>query len=61
MFLQKLYFLICHPGENQAVYHSTYSQAVTQEMLNNFADIANVEIVVIDENTEIRTFKQRLN
>ncbi|MFU2082932.1 L-arabinose isomerase [Gallibacterium anatis] len=44
-----------------AAHHSTYSQAVTQEMLNNFADIANVEMVVIDENTEIRTFKQRLS
>ncbi|OBX07453.1 arabinose isomerase [Gallibacterium salpingitidis] len=43
-----------------AAHHSTYSQAVTQEMLDNFADIANVEMVVIDEDTKIREFKRLL-
>lgn len=43
-----------------AAHHSTYSQAVTQEMLDDFAEMANVEMVTIDEDTKIKEFKKEL-
>ena len=42
-------------------HHTVFSQAVTTEMLEDFADIAGVELVVIDGDTKIRPFKQELN
>ncbi|MDR3495469.1 MAG: L-arabinose isomerase [Ancalomicrobiaceae bacterium] len=41
-------------------HHSSYSQQVTTEMLEDFATIAGIEIAVIDADTKIRTFKQEL-
>jgi L-arabinose isomerase len=42
-------------------HHTVFSQAVTTEMLEDFADMAGVELVVIDQDTKIRPFKQELN
>jgi len=42
-------------------HHTVYSHAVTAEMLEDFAAMANVELVVIDDHTEVRRFKQELN
>ncbi len=42
-------------------HHTVFSQAVTMEMLEDFAGMAGIELVVIDESTHIRQFKQELN
>lgn len=42
-------------------HHTGFSQAVTTEMLEDFAAMAGVELVVIDAETRIRQFKQELN
>ncbi|AOW08957.1 L-arabinose isomerase [Flavobacterium gilvum] len=42
-------------------HHTVYSQAVTTEFMEDFADIAGIELVVIDNNTTIRNFKDTLN
>ena len=41
-------------------HHTGFSQAVTVEMLEDFAEIARVELVVIDAATNLRRFKQEL-
>ena len=41
-------------------HHTGFSQAVTTEMLEDFAEIAGIELVVIDGETKIRDFKQQL-
>jgi L-arabinose isomerase len=41
-------------------HHTGFSQAVTTEMLEDFAAIAGIEIVVIDADTRLRRFKQEL-
>ncbi len=41
-------------------HHSAYSQAVTTDMIEDFAEMAGVETVIIDENTELRQFKNEL-
>jgi L-arabinose isomerase len=41
-------------------HHTGFSQAVTTEMVEDFAAIAGVELVVIDADTRIRPFKQEL-
>ncbi len=41
-------------------HHTGFSQAVTTEMLEDFATIAGVELVVIDADTRLRRFKQEL-
>jgi L-arabinose isomerase len=41
-------------------HHTGFSQAVTTEMLEDFAAIAGVELVVIDAATRVRQFKQEL-
>ncbi len=41
-------------------HHTVYTQALTTEYLEDFADIANIETVVIDANTKIRDFKNQL-
>jgi L-arabinose isomerase len=41
-------------------HHTVYSQALTTENIADFADIAGVELVVIDSNTSIREFKNEL-
>jgi L-arabinose isomerase len=42
-------------------HHTVYTQALTTEYLEDFADIAGIEILVIDEQTNIRDFKNQLN
>ncbi len=41
-------------------HHTAFSQAVTTEMLEDFAAIADIELVVIDRETRPRPFKQEL-
>jgi L-arabinose isomerase len=41
-------------------HHTGFSQAVTIEMLEDFASMAELEIVVIDADTEVRRFKREL-
>ena len=42
-------------------HHTVYTQALTTEFLEDFADIAGIELLVIDEDTKVRTFKDTLN
>ncbi len=42
-------------------HHTVYSQAVTTEFMEDFADIAGIELVVIDDQTRVRDFKDTLN
>lgn len=42
-------------------HHTGFSQAVTTEMLEDFAAMAGIELVVIDADTKLRQFKQELN
>jgi L-arabinose isomerase len=41
-------------------HHTVYSQAVTTDMVVDFAEMAGVETVVIDDSTNIRQLKQEL-
>ncbi|WP_111978693.1 L-arabinose isomerase [Algibacillus agarilyticus] len=41
-------------------HHTAYSQAVTTDMINDYAEMAGVELVVIDADTKIRQFKADL-
>jgi len=41
-------------------HHTGFSQAVTTEMLEDFAEIAGIELVVIDAQTRVRHLKQEL-
>jgi len=41
-------------------HHTGFSQVVTTEMLEDFAEIAGIELVVIDGDTKVRQFKQGL-
>jgi L-arabinose isomerase len=41
-------------------HHTAFSQAVTTEMLEDFATIAGIEFLVIDKETRIRDFQQQL-
>ncbi|MCL6525331.1 MAG: L-arabinose isomerase [Thermaceae bacterium] len=41
-------------------HHTGYSYTVTAEMMEDFAEIAGVEIAVIDNKTELRSFKREL-
>ncbi|MBK9138177.1 MAG: L-arabinose isomerase [Verrucomicrobia bacterium] len=41
-------------------HHTGFSQAVTTGMLEDFAEIAGIELVVIDGATKVRDFKQQL-
>ena len=42
-------------------HHTVYTQAVTTEFMEDFADIAGIELLVIDEKTTIRDFKDKIN
>ena len=42
-------------------HHTVYSQAITTEYMEDFADIAGVELLVIDQNTSVREFKDKIN
>ena len=41
-------------------HHTVYSYVLTSEHLEDFAEIAGVELVVIDEHTRLREFKNEL-
>lgn len=41
-------------------HHSVYTQSVTLDMLEDFAEFAGIELVVIDEHTTVREFKNHL-
>ncbi len=41
-------------------HHTGFSQAVTAAHLNDFAEMADLECVMIDENTDLRTLKNEL-
>ena len=41
-------------------HHTVYTQALSTEFMEDFADIAGIELVVIDEDTRIRAFKDTL-
>jgi L-arabinose isomerase len=41
-------------------HHTGYSYAVTTEHLEDFAEIAGIELAVIDAGTRLRDFKQQL-
>lgn len=41
-------------------HHTVFSQAVTVEMVEDFAEMAGVEFLVIDEKTSVRDFKKEL-
>ncbi len=43
-----------------SAHHSVYTQNVTLDMLEDFAEFAGIELVVIDKNTTIRDFKTEL-
>jgi L-arabinose isomerase len=42
-------------------HHTGFSQAVTTEMLEDFATIAGIEFLVIDAETRLRQFRHELN
>ncbi|MBN2659223.1 MAG: L-arabinose isomerase [Spirochaetales bacterium] len=41
-------------------HHTVYSQAVTTEMMETYAEMAGIECVVIDKDTKLRDFKNTL-
>jgi len=41
-------------------HHTCYSENISVEQLEDFADIAQIEALVIDENTNLRDFKNTL-
>jgi L-arabinose isomerase len=41
-------------------HHTGFSQAVTTEMLEDFAEMSGTELLIIDQETKIRAFKQEL-
>ncbi len=41
-------------------HHTVYSQSVTLDMLTNYAEMAGIELVVIDNNTNLRQLKSEL-
>jgi L-arabinose isomerase len=41
-------------------HHTGYSYSVTTEMLEDFAEIAGIEVAIIDAGTKLRDFKQTL-
>jgi L-arabinose isomerase len=41
-------------------HHTAFSQAVSVEMLEDFAELAGVEFLVIDRQTTLREFKKEL-
>ena len=42
-------------------HHTAYSQTVTTEFMEDFADMAGIELLVIDDRTNIRDFKDKIN
>ncbi|CAG0906753.1 unnamed protein product [Cyprideis torosa] len=42
-------------------HHTVYSQAISTEFMEDFADMAGIELLVIDKTTSIRNFKDTIN
>ncbi|RPD96040.1 L-arabinose isomerase [Aureibaculum marinum] len=42
-------------------HHTVYSQSITTEFIEDLADIAGIELLVIDEKTTVREFKDKIN
>ena len=42
-------------------HHTVHSQAITSEYMEDFADIAGIELLIIDKKTTIREFKDKIN
>ena len=42
-------------------HHTTYSNAINVDYLADFAEIAQIELLVIDENTKINDFRKEMN
>jgi L-arabinose isomerase len=42
-------------------HHTVFTQALNVEYLEDFVDIADIELIVIDEDTKIRTLKDQIN
>lgn len=42
-------------------HHTVYSQAITTEYMEDFADIVGIELLVIDQETKVRGFKDTIN
>lgn len=42
-------------------HHSVFSKALSTEFIEDFAEMAGVELVVIDDNTILRDFKDKLH
>lgn len=42
-------------------HHTVYSQVLSTEYMEDFADIAGIELLVIDDKTTIRDFKDKIN
>ena len=42
-------------------HHTVYSQAITSEYMEDFADILGIELLIIDKKTSIREFKDKIN
>jgi L-arabinose isomerase len=42
-------------------HHTVYTQSLNTEYLEDFADIAGIELLVIDQHTTIRDFKDKIN
>lgn len=42
-------------------HHTVYSQSIDTEFMEDFAEIAGIELLVIDQNTRIRDFKNLIN
>jgi L-arabinose isomerase len=41
-------------------HHTGFSQAVTTEMIEDFATIAGIELAIVDAKTNVRDFQQTL-
>jgi len=42
-------------------HHTVYSQALDTSYMEDLADIAGIELLVIDQDTKIRDFKDKIN
>lgn len=42
-------------------HHTVYSQALSTEFMEDFSDIAGIELLVIDKDTRVRDFKDRIH
>ncbi|MRI33311.1 L-arabinose isomerase [Endozoicomonas sp. OPT23] len=41
-------------------HHTTYTQAISMDVVNDFAEMAGIELVTIDEDTKVNEFKKEL-